>query len=291
MTAKTICILNNKGGVGKTTSIIFLSEILSLFGKKVLIVDGDESGNLSYVFGKYQEDSKAVLNGIESAPQNNLTEIFRYKYRTEEEVMKSIYNVRKNLDILPASKRLNMIPDFLLLQSRTSSSNNNIILTRALASVSHKYDYILIDTSPKNDIFIVNNLMASDYVLIPVRSEGLSFKGLKEILSELADLKEEYDIRAELLGAYQIGTEQNTTIYSSLNQAYNEMFGKKNLPSIRKDVKVNEILTTSIVAEGDLIKYTASSNILYDYCMLLLSLNILDPDTENLIRRAYNLVQ
>lgn len=287
MAAKTISIINNKGGVGKTTSTAFFGEILSLFGKRVLLVDTDESGNLSLLFNKFQDDSKNILNGIESPLKNNISEIFKYRFRDEQEVNLSVFNIHSNLDIIPSSKRLSLIPDLLLLQSKTNNLNNNIILKRALNCISANYDYIFIDTAPRNDILIVNSLMASDYILVPVRSEGFSFKGFKEVLTKLAELKDEYDINAEFLGAFQTAAETGTNIYKELNEEYYKMLGEKNLPRIRKDVKVNELLT--IASRDSLIKYTASSNVLFDYCMLLLSLNILDNATDQLIKKAYEL--
>lgn len=70
--AKVISIINNKGGVGKTTSTAFFGEILSLFGKRVLLVDTDESGNLSLLFNQFSTDSKNVLAGIEDADRKNI---------------------------------------------------------------------------------------------------------------------------------------------------------------------------------------------------------------------------
>ena len=285
MAAKIISIINNKGGVGKTTSTAFFGEILSLFGKRILLVDTDESAYLSVLFNKFQNDSRNVLNGMEPPQQHNISEIFKCRYREEKDVSLSVYNIHKNLDIIPSSKRLSVIPDLLLLQSKANNLNNNIILKRALRCISDRYDYIFIDTAPRNDILIVNNLVASDYILIPVRSEGFSLKGLKEVLSKLAELKDEYDINAEFLGAFQTAVETRTNIYKDLDEEYRRMFGNKNLPCIRKDIKVNEALT--IASRDNLIKYTAASNVLYDYCMLLLSLNILDYETEQLIKRAY----
>ena len=285
MAAKVISVVNNKGGVGKTTSTAFFGEILALFGKKVLLVDTDESGNLSLLFNHFQDDSSNVMNGLSPAPQNNVSEIFKYRYRSADQVKSCIYQVGDYIDILPASKRLSLIPDFLLLQSKSNNLNNNIILKRALQTIIDDYDYIFIDTAPRNDILIVNSLMISDYVVIPVRSEGFSFKGFKEVLAKLRELQDEYEIAAEFLGAYQTAAETTTNIYKELNAQYEDLLGKKNLPSIRKDIKVNEVLS---ISGSDLIKYTSSSNVLYDYCMLLIAMGILDEETEKAIKAAYS---
>ena len=148
MAAKVISVVNNKGGVGKTTSTAFFGEILALFGKRVLLVDTDESGNLSLLFNHFQEDSADIMSGLTMAPQKNVSEIFKFRYRSAEEVKSCIYNVGEYIDILPASKRLSLIPDFLLLQSKTNNLNNQIILKRALQTIIDDYDYIFIDCAP-----------------------------------------------------------------------------------------------------------------------------------------------
>lgn len=279
---KAISIINNKGGVGKTTSTAFLGEILSFFGKRVLLIDMDESGNLSVLYNKYTDDSTNVLSGIEVPANPNIAEIFKYRYRASEDVKKTIQNIRPNLDIISSSKRHSQTPTILF---QNQLSNNNIVLKRAVNCIKNEYDFILIDTAPANDILIVNSLMACDYILVPIRSEGFSYKGLKETLETISYLKSEYDIDAEFLGAFQTAVESNTSIYKSLDENYRKTLQDKYLPSIRKDVKVNELLTTF----QSVIEYTASSNVLYDYCMLLLSLNILDDQTCNLIKKAYHI--
>lgn len=284
--AKIISIVNNKGGVAKTTSTAFFGEILSLFGKKVLLIDTDESGNLSLLFNKFIIDSKEVMLGVEEPQKKNISDIFKYHYRTTEEVNSCIYQIRKNLDIIPSSARLRNIPDTLLLQSRTSNVNNNIILKKALQTIADQYDYIFIDSAPRNDILIINNLIASDYILIPVRSDGFSMKGFKEVANEIGNLQDEYDIDIELLGLFQVAAETNTNIFKELDAEYRELLGDKYLPCIRKDVKVNELLT--VINDG-IINYTSASNVLYDYCMLLLATGILDSQTERLIKSAYSI--
>jgi len=289
MAAKVISVVNNKGGVGKTTTCIFLGEILSLFGKKTLLIDTDESGNLSFFFNHFTEDSRNVMSGIDAPDQPNITEVFKYRFSTEDELRNTICPINENLDLIPSSKRFNSIPDFLLLQSRTSNINNNIILKRAIKSISDIYDYIIIDTAPSNDIITINSLMASDGMIIPVQSESFSLKGLKEIITNLSELIEEYDIPIEFLGAFQTAAEINTNVFKDSNEDYEQLLGSKNLPCIRKDIKVKEALKKCVGDE--LIKYTMSSNVLYDYCMLLISMNILDQDTANLIQKAYEQVE
>ena len=97
-------------------------------------------------------------------------------------------------------------------------------------------------------------------------------------------MQDEYEIAAQFLGAYQTAAETSTNIYKELNAQYEELLGAKNLPSIRKDIKVNEVLS---ISGSDLIKYTSSSNVLYDYCMLLIAMGILDDDTIRAIKAAY----
>lgn len=280
MAAKTISILNNKGGVGKTISAAFIAEALSFFGKKVLLVDMDESANLSVLFNEFVEDSYNVINGLSKPDRPNIAEIFKYRYKTEEDISQCIINIKPNLDIIPSSKRHGQTP-ILLLQNQLG--NNNIVLKKALTSIKHKYDFIIIDTAPANNILIVNTLIASDYILVPARAEGFSYKGLKETLETLSSLKEEYDIDAEFLGAFLTAAEKNTNIYKTFNKEFSETLQNKYLPCIRKDIKVSELITMC----HDIIDYTSSSSVLYDYCMLLIATGILDDQTAGLIKKAY----
>lgn len=286
MAAKVLSIVNNKGGVGKSTSVIFLGDLLSFFGKKVLLIDMDESGNLSMFYKRFQEDNDNVMNDIEPPLAHNISELFRYRYRTEDELSRVIYNVHERLDIIPSSRRFSLVPDRLLLQSKSNNLNSTNVLKKAVQAIHNNYDYILIDTAPKNDILVVNSLMISDYVVIPVNSEGFSQKGLKESINVLSNLCEEYDLSTQFLGAFQTAAETNTNVYKDLDKDYSALLGAKNLPCIRKDVKVKELLKEENFG-SNVIEYTSSSNVLFDYCKLLLAMNILDSSTANLIKAAY----
>lgn len=86
MSAKIISLINNKGGVGKTTSTGVIAELLAYLGAKVLCVDIDQQSNLSMMLNCYIEDSADVINGISQPDEKNITELFKYRYRSADDV-------------------------------------------------------------------------------------------------------------------------------------------------------------------------------------------------------------
>ena len=194
MNCKVISIINNKGGVSKTTTVNICATLLAAIGKKVLIVDCDESGNLSMSYDHFVDDPLSVLDGID-------------RMRSKDDVEKVIYHTyNNNIDIIPASKRHKHTPSYIL----QSTGNNNIILKRALQAVRENYDFILIDNAPADNILTVNSMFASDYVLVPIRIENYSYKGLKETLTSMNYIIEEHDLESlHFLGAFYTGKPQN----------------------------------------------------------------------------------
>lgn len=134
------------------------------------------------------------------------------------------------------------------MQSRTATTNINIILKKALRTIEEDYDYIFIDSAPRNDILVVNSLIASDYILVPVRSEGFSLKGFKEVISKLSDLSEEYDMSAQFLGVFQVAAETNTKIFKDLDAEYKKMLGNKIFPVFGKILRSMNLSLFSIAA-------------------------------------------
>lgn len=274
--AKVISIINNKGGVGKTTSAAIFSELLAFLGKKVLAVDLDQQSNLSMLLGCYVEDSPAVINGIQFPEEENVAELFKYRYRLAEDVKKLIRKTNiSGLDIIPSSKRHKHTQRNI---NTNETGNNNIILKKALASIKENYDYILIDNAPASDILTVNSMFASDYVITPVRVEGFSYKGLKETLDNINYIKEEHDIEnLSFLGVFITQAEVNTHVYKDINESYASNLGTKFLKTpIRKDIKVSEIET----AFTPILEYSPDTNVVFDYSHLLLELGILDQEAE-----------
>lgn len=271
-----ISIINNKGGVGKTTSTAVLAELLAYLNHHVLVVDLDQQANLSMLLGIYAEESEAVINGFEPPSQCNVADVFKHRFRTAEDVSQAIHPTKiANLDIMPSNARHKATQSILL---SNSTGNNNIILKRALNTLKEWYDFIIIDNAPANDILTVNSMFVSDYIYVPVRVEGFSYKGLRETLDTILYIKEEHFLDSiQFGGAFITQAELNTTIYHDLKSSYLEELGSRFLQTpIRKDIKISEIETTY----QSVLEYCPGSNAIRDYSKLLLEMNILPESSR-----------
>ncbi len=196
-----IALANQKGGVGKTTSSINLAASLAIKGKKTLIIDADPQSNATSGIGFDVQSIKAgiyeCLMGEVSAEQTILhTEI-------------------KNLDILPAS--IDLVGAEIEL---VNVEEREKVLSKVLAPLKDKYDYILIDCSPSLGLVTVNSLTAADTVIIPVQCEFFALDGLSKLLNTIKIIKSNLNPNLDIAGFLM-------TMYDSrlrlANQVYEEV--------------------------------------------------------------------
>lgn len=169
---KVIALVNQKGGVGKTTSSINLAASLGALGKKVLLVDLDPQGNASTGLGINKgEVDKSIYNLlIDEATLDDV--IIKTKF--------------KNLFIIPSTINLAGAEIELMEMSRTESNfSKNGQLKKYLDQVKDFFDYIIIDCPPSLAILTVNALTAADSVLIPVQCEFLPMEGLMQLINTI----------------------------------------------------------------------------------------------------------
>ena len=170
--AKVISLVNQKGGVGKTTTSINLSASLGKLRKKTLLVDLDPQGNTSTGLGINKADIKGsvyeCLNGSMTA---------------KEAIIKTRFT---NLYILPATINLAGI-DIELIQKTQQDPEfiMNEQLKNVLAPVLEKFDYIIIDCPPSLGLLTTNALVASDSVIIPVQCEFFALEGITQLLNTI----------------------------------------------------------------------------------------------------------
>lgn len=278
---KIISIINNKGGVGKTSSAIFISELLAWLGAKTLDVDLDEQSNLSMILHSYVDDPDNVIEGIvepQTAP--NIAELFKYQYCDKEKVENIIVKSNiENLYIIPCSKRHKNTQNVIM----KSTGNQSTILRNALAKIKDDFDYIIIDNAPASDILTINSIVASDYVITPVNTDGFGYVGMEDTLKSIQKIKEKYNLDVQFLGAFFTRAESNTNLYKDLCDAYKQELNDKYFESsIRKDIRVSEIETKFV----PILEYAPNTNAVFDYARLILEMGILDADKEQLLKSA-----
>lgn len=282
MSATVISIINNKGGVGKTSSTGVISEILAYLDKKVLEIDLDGQSNLTMLRNRFKEDSRDVITGIIPPEEENIAELMLRRYRTKEQVLSVIKPTNINgIDIIPSSKRHEKTADRLML---AQTGNNNIILKKAIDTVKDDYDFILIDNGPRSDILTVNSMFASDYILVPVRVEEFSYKGLAETMNDIYYIKDEHGLEnPELLGVFITQAEVNTNACKNKKDEYeSELEDKFFKTLIRKDTKISD-MNNSL---KPILELAPNTNAVFDYCELILEMGILDDEANSVLRKT-----
>ena len=162
---KVISAVNNKGGVGKTTTSINLSACLAEKGKKVLLIDMDSQGNTTSGFGfEKNELDKTVY------------EVLREEVSIEEAII-PVEECFENLFLIPANRNLAGAEIELVTRE-----NMQYILKKQLEPIKDNYDFIIIDCPPALGMLTVNAMTASDSVLVPIQCEFYALDGLSQLI-------------------------------------------------------------------------------------------------------------
>lgn len=168
---KVICISNQKGGVGKTTTSVNLSAALATAGKRILVIDMDPQGNASSGFG---------------AKRHEVVESNAYHVLIQE---KTISEVMRNT-ALPTLKLIPATPDLVGAEIElVDAPQREFRLKSALANVRGMFDYIIIDCPPSLGLLTLNSLTAADSFLVPLQCEYYALEGLSQLLNTAGLIK------------------------------------------------------------------------------------------------------
>ncbi len=178
---KIVSIVNQKGGVGKTTTAVNLAAAIGIAGKKVLIVDADPQGNTTSAYGISKKGANSTCY-----------EVLIGKSGAKEAIVKSEF---KNVDVIPSSMDLAAAEvDLISIERRESQ------LKIALSVVREDYDYIFIDCPPSLGLITINALNVSDTVLVPIQCEYFALEGLSQLMSSVRQVKRLYNPTLEIEG-------------------------------------------------------------------------------------------
>ena len=208
-----ITIANQKGGVGKTTTVVNLSTALASIDKKVLIIDMDPQYNSSMSFNSYD-------------PKLSIYKVFSNLININEAIQKTQI---PNLNVISACEDL-AAAEYEL----ADDDNRNYLLQSYINGIENKYDYIFIDTPPTLGLLTISSLTASDEVLIPVQCEFFALEGLSKLIKTIdmvkMNLNSNLKLNGIILTMYDKRNSLSALIENEAREYFNTTVYKFNVP-------------------------------------------------------------
>ncbi len=218
--AKIIAVVNQKGGVGKTTTAVNLTAALKELGRKVLLCDFDPQANATSGFGL---DKRKLRSNIYDVVVNDVP--------AKQAVVSTKYG-----DVLPATADLAGAGVELI-----SMENPNMRLKYALEQVAGDYDVIFIDCPPSLEMLTLNGLAAADGILVPVQCEYYALEGLTDLMNTLRIVKKRINPRLEIFGVALTMFDGRTNFSTQVAQEVRRHFpGKVFASVIPRNVRLAE---------------------------------------------------
>jgi chromosome partitioning protein len=224
--AKVLAIVNQKGGVGKTTTAINLAAALALLGHSILLIDCDPQANTTGGLGfrrqKPDEPQRLSIYDILLGP-TTVTEA-------------TLSTAIETLAIVPGSKNLTGANVELV-----SAERREFRLRDALASVRNSYRFILLDCPPALDLLTLNALVAADGLLVPLQAEYFALEGISELIGTLDRVAQAFNPGLGLEGVLLTMYDDRTNLAQQVTENLREFFGAKLLrTTIPRNIRLAE---------------------------------------------------
>ena len=250
---KILSIVNQKGGVGKTTTSINLSACLHKMKKKVLLIDLDPQSNATRG------------SGIDSASlKSSVNDVLLDRASIKETIVLSEYD---GYDLLPATPALTESEVSLV-----SKNDREFILKNILKAISSDYDYILMDCPPSLNILTVNSLVSATGVLIPVQCEFYALQGLSELVNTVNQIQNSSNESLKIEGILRTMFDSRNNLSNDVSEQLAEYFPSELYKTkIPRNIRVAEapshgksILQYDGLSKGSLSYYSLAGEIIKD---------------------------
>ncbi|OGB88140.1 sporulation initiation inhibitor Soj [candidate division WOR-1 bacterium RIFCSPLOWO2_02_FULL_46_20] len=204
----TYAVVNQKGGVGKTTTTVNLAAYLATFGKKILMIDIDPQSNATVGLGIDRANIK-----------NCLYDVLIEGFPVEEVIQKSAIS---NLDVLPSTPRLaGAEVELVPLEEREFK------LKQALSLIQDRYETIIIDCPPSLSLLTVNALVAANEVIIPIQCEYYALEGISQLNKTLELIRENLNPELKIRGIVLTMFDPRTLLSAQVAAEARKFFGNK----------------------------------------------------------------
>lgn len=219
---KVMAIINQKGGVGKTTTAVNLAACLAYKGKKVLLIDSDAQGNATSGLGINRNDID--LSIYDCLVDDSVT---------QKAILKTKY---KNLSVLPAAQELSAAEIELGYEEK-----REFFVKKAISHIKDLYDYIIIDSPPALGLLTINIMTASDTVLIPIQCEYYALEGLAQLITTIKTIRKSLNKTLDIEGILATMYDKRTNLSEQVYNEVKEHFPDKTYSTvIPRNVRLSE---------------------------------------------------